>query len=152
MEYFEVNQQKFYPDSKDPNPKSEWEKPGTKLKAGQLKAFNLLAKQMANLEADASAGAKERLLTQAKGELGGLRTEAEETSGAYYIKTMERMLEKGAEYAPSERARLKGMVQGKSLASEKKESFEHRINILKPFVPKKKKVRFNPILIRFKPT
>ena len=34
---------------------------------------------------------------------------------------------------------LASFEQGKSLASEKKESFEQRINILKPFVPKKKK-------------
>ena len=34
---------------------------------------------------------------------------------------------------------LASSEQGKSLASEKKESFEQRINILKPFVPKKKK-------------
>lgn len=54
---FEYSGQKFYPASKDPNPKAEWERAGvSKTKVGQLQHLSYLAKVGAPLVPLAARG------------------------------------------------------------------------------------------------
>ena len=137
VEYFEFNQQKFYPESKDPNPKPEWEKPGVgKKKKGQLRAFNKLAKEFVSVvmdgesEASGSSGKHQKLEKRVKeGErmMERLRSDAEKESAAYYMKTMRKIIDGGADsfdYASAERGRLQGMLG--SVSTAKRETFEKR--------------------------
>jgi hypothetical protein len=101
VEYFEVNQQKFYPEDKDPNPAPEWEKPGgskKKKKKGQMRAFNTLAKEVMAVVA-AGDGSEEQLarrVKQGSGMAERLRSEAEKESAAYYMKVIQKLID-GAE-------------------------------------------------------
>lgn len=56
----------------------------------------------------------------------------DKSNAEYYLKTIVRVGEKGAEYPKTELARLKSMVGGK-LSDKKKELFQTRINILSSF-------------------
>eukprot|EP01052_Picozoa_sp_SAG31_P009905 SAG31_NODE_531_length_14413_cov_7.712659_7_plen_285_part_00 len=145
VEYFEFNQQKFYPPGKDPDPKPEWTQSSNlkKLKKGQLSAFNSFARRfmLAASEADA---AKE--LKRATTAAADLKQAEEKESAAYYLKVMERMGDgkSGADYPKREKARLKNMIEGGKLSDDKKESFERRQNILKAFTFKKPKTTTPP--------
>lgn len=133
VEYFEVNQQKFYPESKDPNPTPEWEKPGAgkkKKKKGQLRAFNTLAKEFMSVAMDRSEDKLQKLEKRAKegeGMLQRLRSEAEKESAAYYIKTMRKLIDgstDSVDYPSVERRRIQGMLD--SVSAAKRETFEKR--------------------------
>ena len=140
VEYFEFNQQKFYPESKDPNPKPEWEKPGVgKKKKGQLRAFNKLAKEFMSVvtdgESEAGRGSGssgnhqklEKRVKEGEGMLERLRSDAEKESAAYYMKTMRKIIDGGADgvdYASAERGRLQGMLG--SVSTAKRDTFEKR--------------------------
>ena len=123
VEYFEYNSQKFYSEAKDPKPKAEWLK--TSIKMGQMKAFNTLAKQFVSGDSSAMAAAGAALPS--------LRNAEETECAEFYIKTMQRLLEKGDGYPKAERARLKKLMDQDKLAEDKKTTFEKRRNILAVF-------------------
>ena len=48
----------------------------------------------------------------------------------YYVKTMERTLERGSKYPRSERERIKGILKKGGLKKDKQAQMEARVNIL----------------------
>lgn len=69
----------------------------------------------------------EKRVKEGEGMLGRLRSEAEKESAEYYIKTMRKLIDigaNGADYPGTERSRLQGMLN--SVSAAKKESFQIR--------------------------
>lgn len=60
----------------------------------------------------------------------------EKVNAEYYVKVMERILEKGVHYVASEQQRMHNLLSdSKSMSSDKKESFNNKLNILMSFNP-----------------
>ena len=104
------------PKKKPEKPAPEWKK---KLKPGQLADFDLITKQF-------SSG---RLMKNTLKETRGMLRSAE-----YYVKTMERTLERGSKYPKTEKKRLRSMLEKGGLKPEKREEMEQRVNILTSFI------------------
>ena len=104
------------PKKKPEKPAPEWKK---KLKPGQLADFDLITKQF-------SSG---RLTKNTLKETRGMLRSAE-----YYVKTMERTLERGSKYPKTEKKRLRSMLEKGGLKPEKREEMEQRVNILTSFI------------------
>ena len=104
------------PKKKPEKPAPEWKK---KLKPGQLADFDLIAKQFGS----------GRLMKNTLKETRGMLRSAE-----YYVKTMERTLERGSKYPKTEKKRLRSMLEKGGLKPEKREEMEQRVNILTSFI------------------
>lgn len=96
--------------------------------AGRLADFDDYAKQFV------AAGAnKAAVLKDAKASLSIL-TKEELESANVYIKTMEKIIEKGASYAAKEAKRLNGMIDSDVVSASKKTAFMVKANILAAFL------------------
>ena len=97
---------------------------------GQIGAFDDLAEKFVGGDKGALAAA-EKLL----GDKEVVTDDDDKSNAEYYIKTMKRVNDKGADYPKTELARLKKMV-GEKVSDKKKALFTNRINILSSFQPK----------------
>lgn len=59
--------------------------------------------------------------------------ESQRAAAKVYVKTMERMLEKGDVFVQTEQTRIEGILKGK-LSNEKKRTMEEKRNILHSFL------------------
>lgn len=94
---------------------------------GQISKFDDLAEKLMKGDKDAVAEA-EKLLEDKE----VVADDEDKSNAEYYIKTMKRVGERGAEYPKTEITRLKAMVNDK-ISEKKKEMFSKRINILSSF-------------------
>eukprot|EP00879_Flechtneria_rotunda_P018117 GHRR01018998.1.p1 GENE.GHRR01018998.1~~GHRR01018998.1.p1 ORF type:complete len:221 (+),score=85.40 GHRR01018998.1:607-1269(+) len=102
---------------------------------GQVKELDTLAKQFMT----ASAADRAQLLKQAQAAGDAVDTSSNPDAASfveYYIKTMQRVLDKGDSYAEQETKRLSKMSDDKGVAAAKKETFQWRLNILASFTNK----------------
>jgi len=76
---------------------------------------------------------KSQLLTKAQAIIAQLSNEQKSLGGVYET-TMKRIIEKGAEFATTEAARLKRMIDGGNVAAKKRADFAKRRNIVLQFV------------------
>jgi protein disulfide-isomerase-like protein len=81
---------------------------------------------------DADEAGKAAVLKDLSAAVNGL-SGAEKESGKVYEFAMKKVIEKGAEWATGEAARLKRMLDGSSVAAKKKADFARRRNIIKSF-------------------
>ena len=96
---------------------------------GTLPEFDALAGRLA--EAADSADSAAELLAEAEGLLE--RTpEPRRDAARYYVRAMRAVAEKGAEFVPKERERLRGVLKGK-LSDKKRTEMEARLNVLQSF-------------------
>jgi hypothetical protein len=80
----------------------------------------------------ASADGKSKLIAEAEKEAESLTAEKEKASANMYIKTMQKVVEKGADFVGTEIERLEKLRSGK-LSDKKKEQIGDRLNILATF-------------------
>jgi protein disulfide-isomerase A6 len=66
-----------------------------------------------------------------------LSADAQKQYVEYYVKTMQRVVEKGDAYVATEAARLAKMAADKGVAPAKREVFEWKANVLASFKPVK---------------
>lgn len=101
-------------------------------KRGQVEQMDAAAKKLM------AAKAKERpaALKAAQEEATALNlTPAHKEYVEYYIKTMQRVVDKGEEYVDKEFKRLTKMATDKSILPAKREAFEWKVNVLSSFLP-----------------
>lgn len=102
---------------------------------GQVKELDALARAFA--AAGSSAGTRKQLLVDAQAAADAVDSSASPDTSAYveyYIKTMQRVLDKGDAYLQQETKRLSKMAEDKAVAAAKRETFQWRLNILGSFV------------------
>lgn len=97
---------------------------------GQVQVMDALARKFLLSSTDN----QKATATEAKGLLKSVDA-VDKFNAEYYVKTMERVLEKGVSYVLGEQRRISKLLEGTSLTPEKIESFEIRSNILMSFNP-----------------
>lgn len=97
---------------------------------GQIGAFDDLAEKFVGGDKSALEAAQKLL-----GDKEVVTDDEDKKNAEYYIKTMNRVNEKGDDYPKKELDRLKAMVKAK-ISDKKKAMFGPRINILSSFVTK----------------
>ena len=87
------------------------------------------AKQFMNAQPDA----REALMSAFEKDLAGMDKDSIAASmGDSYVKIMKKVMEKGDEYIPAEKARVTKLIDGK-LSEDKKNAFKRRLNVLGSF-------------------
>lgn len=102
---------------------------------GQVKELDALAQQFVA----APGKSRKDLFAQAKAAADAVDTSASPDTSSYveyYIKTMQRVLDKGDSYLEQESKRLKKMAEDKAVAATKRGTFEWRLNVLSSFTRK----------------
>eukprot|EP00877_Chromochloris_zofingiensis_P013260 jgi/Chrzof1/8188/Cz03g00280.t1 len=100
---------------------------------GQVKELDDLAKQFMSAPASERAG----LLKKGQSTANSIDQAGVNVKDyvEYYIKTMQRVIEKGTNYAAQEEKRLQKMADDKGVAAAKRETFQWRVNVLRSFAP-----------------
>ncbi|KAK3084535.1 hypothetical protein FSP39_014883 [Pinctada imbricata] len=80
----------------------------------------------------ASDADKTKVIAQAEAEIASLKSDSEKSSADVYIKTMKKVVEKGANFVQSEIKRVEKLRDGK-VSDKKKEQLNDRLNILTSF-------------------
>lgn len=96
--------------------------------AGRIDAYDTIAKQFMTSKAE-----RETLLASMTESVEGETEEEYKTSGKYYIKVMNKVLEKGDEYPKKEMERLQRMLEG-NMKADKRDNMYKRKNIISQFV------------------
>lgn len=100
-------------------------------KKGQLEPLDAAAKKFMA----AKPAARDAALKEAKKEASKLKLSAAQKEYAeYYVKTMQRVIEKGDAYVDKEYARLAKMAADKGVVAAKREAFEWKANIISSFM------------------
>jgi len=97
--------------------------------AGRIPELDDIAEQFTDAN---DAAAKTQLITKAQGVIASLSADQKSLGGVYEL-TMKRIMEKGAEFAATEAARLKRMIDGGNVAAKKRADFAKRRNIVLRF-------------------
>jgi hypothetical protein len=105
------------------------------------------ARSFSQAFAESDVAARDAVVADATKHQASYRNSMEKESAEYYIKTMDRIAQRGLDYPTRERARIKGMLSGK-LSPEKKQLFQRRRNILKAFQGTRRKTAAAPTLYR----
>jgi len=95
---------------------------------GQIKEFQDAAKAFMA----APAGERKALAADAEARAAGVAPSLKEYA-SFYVKTMQRVLEKGDGYVEAEEKRLAKMAADKSVTAARKEAFQAKLNILDAF-------------------
>lgn len=96
---------------------------------GCLEAFDALAQRFT---ATSNVSDRKEILRQSENEWDKVTLNSERKSAEVYVKVMRKIVEKGDEFLGSELSRVETLMKG-SLAKEKKEEMERRLNILSSF-------------------
>lgn len=99
-------------------------------KKGQIEELDAAAKTLMA----AKKGDRQKLLQEAQAEANSLAHKHKEHA-EYYIKTMQRVVEKGEDYIPKEIQRLGKMAADNSVTPAKRAAFEWKLNVLSSFIP-----------------
>ncbi|XP_076057449.1 endoplasmic reticulum protein 29-like protein wbl [Oratosquilla oratoria] len=75
---------------------------------------------------------KQALLQAAEDEWDKITNPSDRRSAEVYVKVMRKLIEKGSEFVSQEKARVKGLMEGK-ISPEKKEQMQGKLNILQSF-------------------
>jgi protein disulfide-isomerase A6 len=94
---------------------------------GKIEAFDNFAKSIA------SGGDAQQILKDAQ-YLASSNEYLNNQDADYYVRVIERIANKGADYASKEHARLDRMVSGSSVSADKADSMQRRLNILSSFL------------------
>jgi hypothetical protein len=94
-----------------------------------LPDYDRLAEQF--VQSEGSSIEQKKVMQSAADQLTQL-SEINRKSGQIYVKIMERMLDKGADFVQLEKERVTKILQGK-LTTNKKKDLEGRLNILQSF-------------------
>jgi len=80
----------------------------------------------------AADDARKAITAKAEALVGSLDAAYEKT-GKLYLATMKRIAEKGREFVQTEKKRLTGLVESKSIVADKLKEFKHRLSVLDAF-------------------